>query len=88
MRFRLFLSGSLLLLPGLLPYYIPSFLLPPKILTALVFNHHAWLLFILSPVCFVLAWWLVQRFSPYAQGQRHTAGNGRDTDIIAQKQAI
>jgi len=37
-------------------------------LTALVFDYHAWLLFILSPVCFVLAWWLVQRFSPYARG--------------------
>ena len=37
-------------------------------ITTLVFNHHAWLLFILSPVCFVLAWWLVQRFSPYSRG--------------------
>ncbi len=37
-------------------------------LTSFVFNHHAWFLFILSPVCFVLAWWLVQRFAPYARG--------------------
>jgi H+/Cl- antiporter ClcA len=37
-------------------------------ITAMVFNYHAWLLFILSPFCFVLAWWLVQRFSPYARG--------------------
>ncbi|MES2113280.1 MAG: chloride channel protein [Bacteroidota bacterium] len=37
-------------------------------ITTFVFNHHAWLLFILSPVCFVFAWWLVQRFSPYARG--------------------
>jgi H+/Cl- antiporter ClcA len=36
--------------------------------TTFVFTHHAWMLFILSPVCFVLAWWLVQRFSPYARG--------------------
>ncbi len=37
-------------------------------ITSFVFNHHTWMLFILSPVCFVLAWWLVQRFSPYARG--------------------
>jgi len=37
-------------------------------ITAAVFHFHKWLLFILSPVCFVLAWWLVQRFSPYSRG--------------------
>jgi len=37
-------------------------------LTTLIFNHHAWMLFILSPICFVFAWWLVQRYSPYARG--------------------
>jgi H+/Cl- antiporter ClcA len=37
-------------------------------LTTLVFNFHHWLLFVLTPFCFVLAWWLVQRFSPYARG--------------------
>jgi len=37
-------------------------------ITSFVFNHHAWMLFILSPVCFVLAWWLAHRFSPYARG--------------------
>ena len=34
----------------------------------MVFKYHAWLLFILAPACFVLAWWLVQRYSPYARG--------------------
>jgi len=37
-------------------------------ITSFVFNHHAWMLFILSPLCFVLAWWLVHRFSHYARG--------------------
>ena len=37
-------------------------------ITTLLFNHHAWTLFIVAPVCFVLAWWLVHRFSPYARG--------------------
>ncbi len=36
--------------------------------TLFVFNQHAWFLFILSPVCFVLAWWLVHRFAPYSRG--------------------
>lgn len=30
--------------------------------------HRKWLLFILMPVAFVLSWWLVKRFSPYAKG--------------------
>jgi len=37
-------------------------------LTALIINHHEWLLFILTPVCFLFAWWLVQRFAPFARG--------------------
>jgi H+/Cl- antiporter ClcA len=37
-------------------------------LTLVVFNQHAWFLFILSPICFVLAWWLVHRFAPYSRG--------------------
>ena len=37
-------------------------------LTALVMKYHMWWLFILSPLCFLLAWWLVQRFSPFARG--------------------
>jgi H+/Cl- antiporter ClcA len=37
-------------------------------LTAIVINYHVWLLFILMPACFLLAWWLVNRFAPYARG--------------------
>jgi H+/Cl- antiporter ClcA len=37
-------------------------------LTTAVIHFHKWLLFILTPSCFVLAWWLVQKFSPYARG--------------------
>src|SRR5215469_14562281 len=29
--------------------------------TSFVIDHHEWLLFVISPVCFVLAWWLVSR---------------------------
>jgi H+/Cl- antiporter ClcA len=33
-----------------------------------VIGHHQWLLFIVTPVCFVLAWFLVSRYAPYAKG--------------------
>ena len=36
--------------------------------TTFIYKHHAWQLFIISPVCFVVAWWLVNKFSPYARG--------------------
>jgi len=39
-----------------------------EIITDKVFHWHAWLLFILTPVCFITAWWIVKRFAPYARG--------------------
>ncbi len=33
-----------------------------------IYNYHAWLLFVLTPACFILAWWLVKQFAPYARG--------------------
>ncbi|WP_434978889.1 chloride channel protein [Daejeonia sp. YH14] len=31
-------------------------------------NWHAWVIFIISPICFVLSWLLVEKFAPYAKG--------------------
>jgi H+/Cl- antiporter ClcA len=36
--------------------------------TAYIIHWHLWLLFIITPVCFVAAWWLVRQFAPYARG--------------------
>ncbi len=36
--------------------------------TAYIFSKAAWWFFIVTPVCFVAAWWLVKKFSPYAKG--------------------
>ena len=36
--------------------------------TFYVLNYHSWMIFILTPVCFVLAWWTVSRFAPHARG--------------------
>src|SRR5579885_2439617 len=36
--------------------------------TSYIFKHYAWLLFIVTPACFVFAWWVVVRFSRYSRG--------------------
>lgn len=36
--------------------------------TSYILHHHPLWLFILTPLCFVFAWWLVIKFSPYAKG--------------------
>lgn len=33
-----------------------------------IFNWHAWLIFIIAPIGFVLSWWLVKEFAPNAKG--------------------
>ncbi|HEY4327847.1 MAG TPA: chloride channel protein [Mucilaginibacter sp.] len=53
---------------GLIAVLYTKLFIAAEDITAFVFDHHSWVLFILSPVCFVTAWWLVQRFSPYARG--------------------
>ncbi|HEY4290551.1 MAG TPA: chloride channel protein [Puia sp.] len=36
--------------------------------TAYIIHLHLWLLFILTPVCFLVSWWLVRQFAPFARG--------------------
>ena len=36
--------------------------------TQFIFHRNSYLFFIITPICFVLAWWLVKRFSTYARG--------------------
>lgn len=33
-----------------------------------IFSIHHWYIFILTPVCFLIGWWVVQRFAPNARG--------------------
>lgn len=47
--------------------YAKLFLLAEGV-THLIFKNFAWALFIVTPVCFVAAWWLVKRYAPYARG--------------------
>ncbi len=37
-------------------------------LSNMTLEGHRWLLFIITPVCFVAAWWIVKRFDQYAAG--------------------
>jgi len=36
--------------------------------TFYILHHHASWLFIITPSCFILSWWVVMKFSPYARG--------------------
>jgi len=48
-------------------FYSKIFLLAENTASSL-FNSFHWLLFIVTPVCFLIAWWLVQHFEKYAGG--------------------
>ena len=37
-------------------------------LLELIMNWHDWMIFIISPIAFVLSWWLVKAFAPYSKG--------------------
>jgi H+/Cl- antiporter ClcA len=37
-------------------------------ITLSIFHYKSWLLFILSPVCFIGSWWIVKKFAPYSRG--------------------
>jgi len=56
------------ILTGLIAVLYTKLFLAAEDLTAYLFKLHAWLLFVVAPVCFVVSWWLVKRFSPYARG--------------------
>ena len=36
--------------------------------TSYVVTHHTWWLFIVTPLCFLLSWWMVKKFAPYSRG--------------------
>lgn len=48
-------------------FYARLFSLAEK-LSDKIISYNPWLLFALLPVCFVLAWWIVKKWAPYAKG--------------------
>ena len=53
---------------GLIAVVYARLFLMAENLTAMIYKQHEWYLFILMPVCFVIAWWLVKRFAPFSRG--------------------
>lgn len=53
---------------GLIAVIYARLFLMAENLTAVIYKQHEWHLFILMPVCFLVAWWLVKRFAPYSRG--------------------
>jgi len=47
--------------------YAKLFLLAEEVAVK-VLDYNIWLLFLLTPTCFLFAWWLVSRFAPYGRG--------------------
>ncbi len=56
-----FISGTIAVL------YAKLFSLAERFMH-LIFEREDWVFFIHTPVCFVIAWWMVARYAPYARG--------------------
>ncbi|QNK64095.1 chloride channel protein [Pedobacter sp. PAMC26386] len=56
------------ILTGLIAVIYTKLFLLAESLTNYIFHQSAWLLFLLMPVCFIMAWWLVNRFAPNSRG--------------------
>jgi H+/Cl- antiporter ClcA len=56
------------IITGLIAVLYTKLFLAAENLTVYILGQHNWLIFILMPACFLLAWWLVKRFSPYSKG--------------------
>jgi H+/Cl- antiporter ClcA len=56
------------ILTGLIAVLYTRLFVEAENVTTYIFKHYVWLLFIVSPVCFIIAWWLVKRFAPYSKG--------------------
>ncbi|RYY12308.1 MAG: chloride channel protein [Chitinophagaceae bacterium] len=53
---------------GLIAVAYTKLFLMAESVTKYLYHQYAWALFVLMPACFLLAWWLVLRFAPYARG--------------------
>ncbi|ETZ19571.1 chloride channel protein [Pedobacter sp. V48] len=56
------------ILTGLIAVVYTKFFLLAESVTKYLYSAYPWALFILMPMCFIFAWWLVVRLAPYAKG--------------------
>jgi len=61
-----FWLGSLL--TGLVAVFFTKLFMLTEESSSYVFHHAAWAFFIITPLCFILAWQLVKRVAPYSRG--------------------
>ena len=56
------------MLTGLLAFGYAKLFYMAEHSTFYLFDHWKWSLFIISPICFITAWWLVKKFAPFSRG--------------------
>ncbi|TSD66534.1 chloride channel protein [Inquilinus sp. KBS0705] len=56
------------IITGLFAVIYTKLFLAAENLTGYIIRGHEWFLFILTPVCFLLAWWMVKKLAPYSKG--------------------
>jgi H+/Cl- antiporter ClcA len=56
------------LITGLIAVFYSRIFAFLESVTFSIIHYHSWQIFILTPVCFVAAWWVVTRFAVYARG--------------------
>jgi len=56
------------LLAGLVAVLYTKLFMVGESLSRTIINGHPWIIFILTPVCFLIAWWIVRKFEPQAGG--------------------
>src|SRR6478672_8873296 len=53
---------------GLIAVAYSKLFLAAERTTMVVYHYHKWLLFLLTPLCFLASWWMVKKAAPYAKG--------------------
>ncbi len=53
---------------GLIAVFYAKLFVWAEELMNVIFDWHAWMIFIIAPIGFVTSWWLVKEFAPYAKG--------------------
>jgi H+/Cl- antiporter ClcA len=56
------------IITGLIAVLYTKLFLAAENLTAYIVGLHTWLIFVLMPSCFLVAWWIVQKFAPCSKG--------------------
>ncbi|MHB1179045.1 MAG: chloride channel protein [Daejeonella sp.] len=56
------------ILTGLIAVVYSRLFLFAEAIAKHVFQINSWLLFVLTPCCFLISWWIVRQFAPYARG--------------------